>query len=756
MKTIQFPVKQASYFQVNGLTFPRYGPTEGTCGATIKRLLPGEVVTIGRPNPTTRVYIVDSKDRLVPPGVVGEMLLAGVQVARGYLGMPALTNERFLPDHRGLGLHEQAYKTGDRAYWLPNGEIMCLGRNDRQVKLRGFRLDLNDLEIRIAQALPELRAVAIASSSDFLVAVIQPSTVEVDTVTATIAKILPAYAQPRHIVLVDQYPATRAGKLDYKEMVSDDFIRHASDKGEIRTPLEAKVASIWRQLLKLKKKDRVGSKSNFLQLGGNSVLQMALLARLSSALHVKIPLKLVIESQSLGELSAQLELFLQEATRPAVQRDLALGRERVSPIEQEWWAKYRLSHNNASAFNVSFVADFEPGSINPRALGASCNTAMARYPILRSRYVDESMVRRSYDEMPPRAQLVKTIDVWTEVNRPFDLANEPPIRVSISPERLALVMSHIVADLTTLRVLLEEVKTEYEGGMLPPVRYWYEDSTIWEEDAPMCNLNFWSTYLEGHEELHCSRPLPERTSYQGTSKVYQLPDQLAARMLRFEAVSLQQLAVAAVGLVLQAETDETDIIIGTPFMNRSSDADMETVGLFLEPLPVRVRHYPGSDDADDGASQFLRGVRRSADSALAHAVPWHKLLEHLAIAPQHPRQPLFDVMVTFHHPDHAVRLGLPGVRQRHTWAQGSKFSLMAEFTASDRGAVTLRVEHDDAQHSGAAVDRLATHIATALSMLVADASCVGIKRTLRGGQQGGGLITPAPRNDMFASFLDLA
>ncbi|KAK7909115.1 nonribosomal peptide synthase GliP-like protein [Apiospora marii] len=710
-----------------------YGPTEGTCGATIKRLLPGEAVNIGRPNPTTRVYIMDSKDRLVPPGVIGEMMLAGVQVARGYLGMPALTKERFLPDHRCPGLNEHAYKTGDRAYWLPNGEIMCLGRNDRQVKLRGFRLDLNDLEIRIAQALPELRAVAIASSSDFLVAVIQPSTVEVGKVTATIAKVLPAYAQPRHIVLVDKFPATRAGKLDYKEMVSDDFIRHSSDKGEIRTPLEAKIASIWRQLLKLKKTDRIGSKSNFLQLGGNSVLQMALLARLSSTLHVKIPLKVVIESQSLGELSAQLELFLQEATRPAVQRNLALGRERVSPIEQEWWAKYRISHNNASAFNVSFVADFEPGSIHPRAFSRSWNAVMARYPILRSRYSDESMV-----------------------NKPFDLAHEPPIRVSISSERLALVMSHIVADLTTLRVILEEVKSEYEGGTLPPVRYRYEDSTIWEEEAPMCNLHFWSTYLEGHEELHWSSPLPERTSYQGTSKVYQLPDQLAARMLRFEAVSLQQLAVAAVGLVLQAETDETDIIIGTPFMNRSSDADMETVGLFLEPLPVRVRHYPGTDDVDD-AGQFLRGVRRSADSALAHAVPWHKLLEHLGITPQYPRQPLFDVMVTFHHPDNAVKLGLPGVRQRHTWAEGSKFSLMTEFTASERGTVTLRVEHDDTQHSGDSVDRLVTRITTALSMLVEDnASCTAIKRTIRGSHQGGGVVTAAPRNDMFASFLDLA
>lgn len=171
-----------------------YGPTEATCGATIQKLSPGRKVTIGPPNPTTRIYILDRNQQLVPPGVIGEIYCAGVQVARGYVGRPELTAEKFLPDTIEKRPGEMMYRTGDRGFFNHDGEVECLGRNDRQIKLRGYRTDLNDIEMRVAQGIPECTAVAICQKDDYLVAMIQPETLDMSDVRARVMKTVPIHA----------------------------------------------------------------------------------------------------------------------------------------------------------------------------------------------------------------------------------------------------------------------------------------------------------------------------------------------------------------------------------------------------------------------------------------------------------------------------------------------------------------------------------------------------------------------------------
>ncbi|KAK8001050.1 hypothetical protein PG991_013272 [Apiospora marii] len=197
-----------------------YGPTETTCGATIKRLLPNEPVTLGRANPSTRVYILDRKRQLLPPGAVGEMYLAGIQVSRGYIGLPELNASSFMDDHILPGSQQKMYGTGDYAYWdSKSGEICILGRKDRQIKLRGFRLDLDDLEARAAKAIPESRAVAMFLHDDHLIAAYEASSalagdISEASLKARMGDVLPLYAMPRRIVALAKFPLTPAGKLN--------------------------------------------------------------------------------------------------------------------------------------------------------------------------------------------------------------------------------------------------------------------------------------------------------------------------------------------------------------------------------------------------------------------------------------------------------------------------------------------------------------------------------------------------------------
>lgn len=734
----------------------RYGPTEGSGGATIKRLLPNRPVTIGRPNPSTRTYILNSKAELVPPGMIGEIYIAGVQVARGYLGLPELTREKFLPDSICRGLGEFMYKTGDRAYWNEAGELVCLGRADRQIKLRGFRLDMNDLEARVAKVVVGLRSVAITLNDDNLVAVVQPSSLDVASVRSQIAKVLPVYARPRHIVLVDKFPMTPAGKLDYRAITSDGFTQTADDANGLDTVTETKVATIWRKLLNLDRNQYIDPSSGFVDLGGNSLLQMTLTARLSSTFNTKIPPKVVIDAISLRDLASALDQLRSFAAPQGPSK--TLGTYNLSPMELEWYEKYELNRNR-STFNVSFVAELSSDSIDRNRLTNAWNTVLARHMIFRGRYVwcQGSRVERKYADSAPRVQRVRELDLWIEINRPFDLSSNPPIRVILSKNLLVIVMSHIVADLTTLQIILREVQTLYAGEQLLSVEHKYEDIAIWTDEPPQYDLKFWTRYLAdlpprqvGNGSCH------KRTGYRGTSNVYELSQGLASSMLAFASAnntSLQQLAMAAVALALQpvSNTITLDIVLGSPFINRATDADLDTVGLFLQPLPIRIKYGPSDNEAE--AKSFLQSVKESSQAALGHAILWPKLLEQLDVSQDHPNNPLFDIMVTFHDSEHAIKLDLPGVRPCFTWSEGSKFPLMAEFVALNTGKVILRIEADDELYPVGVVGKIVANIFKALQVLILHLPYQAMKASLW--QEGiEGEMLPLPRNDAFGARLD--
>ncbi|KAI1322272.1 hypothetical protein F5Y16DRAFT_50509 [Xylariaceae sp. FL0255] len=737
-------------------TYNMYGPTEGTCGATIGRLRPSKEVTIGRPHPTTRLYILDSKARRVPFGIIGEIYLAGVQVSRGYLNMPKETAARFTPDPFYPESDEYMYKTGDRAYWTSEGEIVWLGRVDRQIKLRGFRLDLDDLEIRAAGAHEEIKSVAMAVHRDYIVAAVKPSTLDRKSITMSFARVLPAYAQPRHVILTDEFPMTNAGKLDYKQIAT---LSHESAQVVRRTcltELEAIISKLWHEILGLGSSEQITSESNFLHLGGNSMLQMTLLTRLSCVLGTQVPLRLLIESHSLGELATRLENLPSKSMKQSPFMDLLSINGRISFREQEWLTKYNLQPKiDTRSFNVSSLFRFGPNSLDLSQFELAWNATLRRYPVLKSRYLtlqgQGTEACRQCTEKHLEVKRVGEIDVEVEVNRQFDLKQGPPIRVLLSDSELLVVASHIIADLSTFNIVFRDVENLYQGRCLAPVRYFYENQCDQGPSHAIAECDFWRQYL-GAPSGHNSRspvPIRRRRGFNGASRLYQLSRDLSEDIinstLRSYGLSHQQLALAALGIVLNAEKEETDIILGTPFMNRSTCAEMETVGLFLQPLPVRLK-YASTTNETDSCKGYLSEVRHSATAALAHSIPWHELLEHLNIQPEYPDNPLFDVMVTFHTPDMIANLSLPQLVPCFSWSQGSKFLLMTEFTVIGQG-VMLRMEYDTDHYSIEAIDTLAAGIAAALLMLLSGAPISEIKKIVQSQVSKSNLAEL--RNDLF-------
>ncbi|KAL3432252.1 nonribosomal peptide synthase GliP-like protein [Aspergillus tetrazonus] len=725
-----------------------YGPTEATCGATIKRLRAGQPVTIGGPNPSTRIYILDNREQLAPLGRIGEIYLAGVQVAQGYIGRPDLNAERFRPDPICSGLGEYMYRTGDRGYWNDAGEIVFLGRADRQIKLQGFRIDLEDLEARVLGACKGAHAVAITRRNDDLVCMIQTASSDIGAMRTAIRTAVPGFAVPTYIYAVTQLPMTAMGKIDYKAIAESVDVAQQREVS-FETETESLVAATWRQVLNLGAHDagKLGPRSSFVELGGHSLQQLRLAARLTAVFGEQITVQMIARLSTLRELAGTIDKMKEGRSSPAtVTLSGPQGEYKLSPMEEEWWRKYQLDCSS-SAFNVSYVARYNPDRLSRSRLINAWNLVLARHDAFRSRYVQRGKRRNSVVRIlapyPPRVDKLRSVNVRMEVNRPFNLPCAPPVRVTITRDTIVAVWSHIICDYTALGTVLNEVAATYHGNTLPPpVQPHYIHLVADAASPPSCHLNFWTEYLG---DVHGSQPSylsngVRRTSYRGKSSVARISSSLWRRMQTQAAaadVTMQQFLLAAVALAVSADNEAErplDIRLGVPFINRHSEAEMNTVGLFLEPLPVRVRFGEKgtpSKKPPHSLADYLASVQRSCQNSLSYAVPWHALLAHLGIDAQEerPEHPLMNCVVSFHDSRRAStelspaqsattgdgKEGGPwslfalgdGVEPQYVWSEGSKFMLMVECMAIDDDTLILRLEYDTACYGRGSATRRA-------------------------------------------------
>jgi amino acid adenylation domain-containing protein len=705
-----------------------YGPTEATCGASIKRLNAGQSVTLGTPNPSTRIYILDSKRSPTPPGVIGEIYLAGVQVAAGYVGRPEETAERFLPDSVQAHLNEDMYKTGDRGYWSDGGELMFLGRGDRQIKLRGFRIDMDDLEIRLLQSCTQVTGAAITLKDDYLVAQIQPAGIDVHGINDQIRNHIPNYAMPRFIVAVASFPLTSTGKVDYKNMAKQNYAADPNTTKNMRqSPSQDIISIAVHNILGIPETTTIDLDSSFVDLGGNSLLYLQLSNRLSQCFGRRVPLHVVLGASSLRDLDALLSASNTDQMVTDLDCIADSDELQLSPIEMDWWVKHQ--RGGSSSFNVTFACDIGP-LVDAAKLEAAWNLVLDRHRILRSTYQPCSVhgARREYHQQSPSVTRVNEMDIRREIQIPFDLQSGHLVRVLVSPIQMLVLIHHILCDLTTLRILLGEVATAYLGTCLPQIRKSY-CQVQWSLPNSSNHFRFWSDYLS---ELPSSPYLignnSERTTWAGTSHTCLLPNQVHSQMRKLavsQKVTMHQIALAAVALALQHRNETCDITLGAPYLNRNSEEDQSVVGLFIEPLPIRIRYDTARSES------FVQAVHRSSRAALSHAVPWHQLLSHLNITPRFPNNPIFDVMVTLHDKKESIEFSILDTEPLNIWADGAKFKIMAEFTACKDESLSLRLEYSTDCFGEDDILQLERWIVLALDSLSQEEDYLDIRRKLR-------------------------
>ncbi|NEW52222.1 amino acid adenylation domain-containing protein [Nocardia cyriacigeorgica] len=656
-----------------------YGPTEAAVDVTFHEVTEADMVSvpIGAPVFNTQVYVLDARLNPVPVGVAGELYLAGVQLARGYVARPDLTADRFVANP--FGASERMYRTGDLVAWNAAGELEYLGRTDFQVKLRGLRIELGEIEA----ALDDLDSVARSAvllradaAGDQLVGYLlgEPGhDIDLDVVKASLAERIPSYMLPAAYVVLDEFPVNASGKLDRAALPAP--VREVAVFRAPTTPAEQLVADVFAEVLGI---HRAGLDDDFFAVGGNSLNATQVIARVASALEADLGVRELFDAPTVAAFAARALARRGTRTRTPLVRRERPARIPLSPAQQRMWFLNRFFSEDTG---VGDAVDNIPlalrltGDLDRDALAAALADLVDRHETLRTIYPDgadgpeQRILPRVAAGIALRAETVTAAELGHRLAalaaEPFDLTAETPLRAALftvdsADHVLALILHHISADGFSLGPLARDLMTAYtarRAGVPPewdelPVQY--ADYALWQHDIAASDehrraLEHWRRTLDGlpeQLELPTDRPRPAVATHRGETFRLHIDAELHSELrelARKRETTLFGTVHAALAVLLSRLSGTADIAIGTPVAGRGDAALDQLVGMFVNTLVLRS-HI----DTRQRFETVLDQVRASDLEALSHAeVPFDQLVEMVAPTRARNRHPLFQVALTF-------------------------------------------------------------------------------------------------------------
>ncbi len=679
-----------------------YGPTESSTFSTWHEIGRTEAleesawtVPIGRPIANTSVVVADRGLRAVPPGVAGELLIGGDGLASRYLGRPALTAERFVPDPfaavsepwRDRAFGARLYRTSDLVRRRRDGVIEFLGRADDQVKIRGFRIEPGEVEAVLAAHPDVAQAVVVArrdrSGELGLVGYAAPRGEAELTCAALrdyLRERLPAYLVPAAFVVLEALPLTPNGKIDRRALPEPEAAGPAA-RGHVapRTVSEAEVARAFAEVLGV---EEVGAGDSFFDLGGHSLKATRVLTRLRDRLGVDLPLRVLFERPVVAELAAAVDALGGSAAGPALERlDEArrAGGMRLSYAQERLWVLDRLDLG-ADTFSMPFAVRLT-GELDVAGLAAALSTVVARHEVLRTVYrvSDEGPLQVVLAAAPASLPVIDLSglaaaarepalgDLYEQLNRrPFHLDRGPVFRAALVREESAgagprhvlhLSVHHIAADGWSIEILVEELGAAYaarrEGRApeLPELPVQYGDFAVWQRrrlggEIRERQLAYWRERLrgtpQGGSELPLDRPRPVVQSFRGERVEVFFEPELTAGLERLglaHKASLFMVLLAAFKVVLARLGGDDDVVVGSPIAGRERAELERLIGIFLNSLVLRT-----DLGGEPTFIALLERVRETALGAFAHQeVPFEMLLEELRPERDLSRTPFFQV-----------------------------------------------------------------------------------------------------------------
>jgi amino acid adenylation domain-containing protein len=688
--------------------FNSYGTSEVAGNVTwydTGLMMPQELshVPIGRPIANTQIYLLDRSLQPVPVGVPGELHVGGAVLARGYRNRPELTATQFIPNSFSDEPGARLYRTGDLARYLPDGNLAFLGRGDHQVKVRGFRVEPEEIEAALEQH-AAVRQAVVLSREDVpgetrLVAycVAAPElTPTVSTLRSFLQAKLPDYMIPTTFVWLEAMPLTPSRKIDRRALPAPDQARPALAEAYVspRTPTEEVVVGIWASVLRI---EHVGIHDNFFDLGGHSLLAMQVMSRLRDAFQVEVPLRALFDAPTVAGLTLHLEAVRQ--AKPVVPAPPIVPRPRqdtapVCVVQEQIW-RFEQLLPGLPLFNIPYAMRLT-GTLDVAALEQSYNEIIRRHEALRTTFV--SVDGRPLQAIAPALHLsMQVVDLSSLPERrkraeaqrltraaaqePFDLVQGPLLRIQLlrldAQEHILLTtIHHIISDGWSLSILTHELAVLYTafsaGGPSPllPLPIQYADFAHWQQQwrhgaARDTALAYWQEQL--HDplpvlELPTDRPRTAALSFDTARQFLRLPGELVqalTHLSRREGSTLFMTLLTAFKILLHSYTGQADLCVATLLTNRPRREIEGVLGLFINTVLLRTNL-----GGDPTLRQVLRQVRDTTLAAYVHQdLPFEDLVQTLERERALKRSSLCQVMFVLQHAAPPPRT-LPGLTLR--------------------------------------------------------------------------------------------
>ncbi|MFJ3484099.1 amino acid adenylation domain-containing protein [Pseudomonas sp. NPDC090202] len=708
-----------------------YGPTEAT--VTVTALDCTDYVTGAKPTPSTMpignvlagrsIYLLDDSGSPAPIGVVGELVIGGELLARGYFNRPGLSAERFLPDPFS-STGGRLYRTGDLARYNTDGVIEYVGRIDHQVKIRGFRIELGEIEARLAEqeAVRDTLVVAQPATNGLqLVAYVVPSDTSKagtdaeqqaelrESIKAQLRENLPGYMIPAYILFLDKMPLSPNGKIDRKALPKADAsqLQHAYIAPQ--TELQQQIAAIWQDVLDLQ---QVGLNDHFFELGGHSLLATQAVARIKPLLSCELSLRDLFAAPTLNAFSALLTARIAEgAPRKAVPKLVAVGprsEASLSLVQRRLWVVEQLS-SASGAYGMPLAVRLK-GELHVPQLVSALNEVVRRHEVLRTAYVSD-------DEGDPLALISAelTVDLPLEdlsglehtvqerrvseavednARQPISLLQAPllrgrVLRLAADEHVLLYSMHHIISDGWSMSVLVNETMEIYarlqagDAKPLPALPVQYADYAHWQlalQDAGILReqADYWREALAGHDgllRLPTDFPRPPTPSQAGEDFSFALDPTLYQQLKalsRQAGVTLYSTLLGSFQLLLHRVTGSDDVLVGADVAGRSQPELEGLIGFFVNILPLRSRL-----DAGQSLPDYLGSVQQALINGFERQdLPFDMIVE-AAGAPRHKgHNPLVQALFVMNNlPLQGASLNGLEVEVLHTNGGYSKFDM---------------------------------------------------------------------------------
>lgn len=664
-----------------------YGPTETTIGSIAQTIdfkqfeCYKQYPVIGKPIDNAGVYILDRNLNPVPVGIQGEIYITGEGVARGYMKRSELTSEKFIQNpfidenaHPSVHNFKLMYRTGDIGRYLPDGSIEFLGRADNQIKIRGYRVELGEIEAQLLRYDPVREASVMVKEDEnrdkYMAGyVVCDGELNEKELKGYLAEHLPHHMIPSYFVKIEKMPLTLNGKVDKKALPEPQRDR-GRDYEEPTGDIEIKLAQIWSEILRI---ERIGINDNFFELGGHSLKATVLVNRIHKEFNVEIPLKEVFTLASIKNIAGYIKdskSSIYSSIQP-VKKD----RHYVLSSAQRRMFVLNKFEETGVAYNLPGVVEVY-GKLNRERFEEAFKGLAARHESLRTSFeiVNEQPVQVVHEHTDlsikyTEAEESRIQEIIKGSVRPFDLGKAPLLRVELvkimdqdtaKEDRHIILfdMHHIISDGVSRRIMIEEFIGLYDGKHLEPLRLQYKDFAVWQSNLfgsgeIKKQEKYWLERFEGDIpvlNMPTDFERPDIKSFAGSNIGFKVEKELAAELNNLAlrtGTTLYMVLLSAYNVLLSRYSGQQDLVVGSPIAGRPH-ADLENImGMFVN--MIAMRNFPA---ARKSFAEFLKEVKDNCLKAYENQeYQYEELVDKLGAKRDMSRNPLFDVSFTLQNLD---------------------------------------------------------------------------------------------------------